>query len=82
MRRDDPPPKPVKPKGKPTERLARGFSALQRGDCELARAEASADRARGTLRSCNQLHAMISDAIACCRADDLPLRTDSASARA
>ena len=43
-RRDDPPPKPVKPKGKPVERLARGFAALQRGECELARAEAESVR--------------------------------------
>jgi len=44
-RRDDPPPRPPKVKGKPTERLARGFAALQRGESALARTEADAVRA-------------------------------------
>jgi Zn-dependent protease len=43
--RDDPPPRPAKPKGKPTERLARGYAALQRGESALARTEAESVRA-------------------------------------
>ena len=43
-RRDDAPPKPPRSKGKPTERLARGFAALQRGESALARTEADAVR--------------------------------------
>jgi Zn-dependent protease len=43
--RDEPPPRPSKPKGKPTERLARGYAALQRGESALARTEAESVRA-------------------------------------
>jgi Zn-dependent protease len=43
--RPDAPPKPPRSKGKPTERLARGYAALQRGECELARTEAEQVRA-------------------------------------
>jgi Zn-dependent protease len=43
--RDEPPPRPAKPKGKPTERLARGYAALQRGELSLARTEAESVRA-------------------------------------
>jgi Zn-dependent protease len=42
--REAPPPRPAKPKGKPTERLARGYAALQRGESELARGEAESVR--------------------------------------
>ncbi|HEX7097151.1 MAG TPA: hypothetical protein VF183_14800 [Acidimicrobiales bacterium] len=42
-RRDAPPPR-IKPKGKPAERLARGYAALQRGECEVARTEAESVR--------------------------------------
>jgi hypothetical protein len=42
---NDTPAKPPRTKGKPTERLARGYAALQRGESELARTEAEQVRA-------------------------------------
>jgi Zn-dependent protease len=42
--RDVTPARPAKPKGKPTERLARGYAALQRGESALARTEAESVR--------------------------------------
>jgi stage IV sporulation protein FB len=42
--RDDLPARPSKPRGKPTERLARGYAALQRGELSLARTEAESVR--------------------------------------